>query len=150
MDHVAGRWWSLQTGVREDLGAGEARGWAAFGVRGLAPQGFTVEATAYARAGLRTAARLRIENEVLFTQRLILQPEIELNFYDRADAARALGAGLSELEAGLRLRYEVRREFAPYVGLVFTRRRGPSTDLARDAALEVNELRVAVGLRLWF
>lgn len=104
-----------------------ARAWAALGVQGLAPYWFSTEATFYVRGQGRTAVRLKSEYELLFTQRLILQPEAEANLYGKSDPARQLGSGLSDLEIGLRLRYEVRREFAPYIGVVWARQFGGTT-----------------------
>ena len=146
-DHAISSWWDVQLGGREDFGTGPARSWAAFGVRGLAPQGLDVEATAYAGAAARTAARLKVEYAWLFTQRLVLQPEMEMNLYGRADPARDTGAGVADLEVGLRLRYEVRREFAPYAGVVWVRHYGASGNAL--SAAESNELTLALGLRVW-
>jgi copper resistance protein B len=137
-------------GGRQDFGAGPARSWAALGVRGLAPQGIGVEATVYAGAASRAAARLKIEYELLFTQRLALQPEMEMNVYGRADPARAIGAGVADLEVGLRLRYELRREFAPYAGVVWARHYGASGNDLGAAAAGSNNFSLAVGLRVWF
>jgi copper resistance protein B len=147
-DHAVARWWNLEVGGREDFGTGPARSWAALGVRGLAPQGFDVEATVYAGDAGRSAARLKIEYELLFTQRLILQPEMEMNLYGRADPARDIGSGVANLEIGLRLRYEVRREFAPYAGVVWVRRYGAG-NFPGAAGSDLNELSLALGLRLW-
>jgi copper resistance protein B len=94
-----------------------------------------VEATVYAGAAGRTAARLKIEHELLFTQRLILQSEVEMNLYGRADPARDVASGVSDFEMGLRLRYEVRREFASYACLVWARRLGATGDFARNAGV---------------
>jgi len=149
-DHAIARWWNVEIGGREDFGAGPARGWAAFGVRGLAPQRVDVEATLYAGAAGRTAARLKIEYELLFTQRLALQPEMEMNVYGRADPARDIGAGVADLEVGLRLRYELRREFAPYAGVVWARHYGASGNDLGAAAAGSNNFSLAVGLRVWF
>jgi copper resistance protein B len=93
-------------------------------------------------------ARLKVEYELLFTQRLILQPEMEVNVYGRADPARDLGSGVANLEVGLRLRYEVRREFAPYAGVVWVRRYGAG-NFPGAAGSDQNELSVALGLRVW-
>ena len=112
-DHALTRWWDLQTGVRYDLGQGPARGWAAVGIEGLAAYWFDVEATLYAGQAGRTAARFRVEHDLLITQRLIVQPEVETNLYGKTDAARELGSGLSDMQLGLRVRYEIRRELAP-------------------------------------
>ena len=124
-DHVLTRWWDLQTGLRYDLGAGPARGWASVGVEGLAPYWFDVQAALYLGADGRTAARFQVEHDLLLTQRWIVQPEVETNFYGRRDAARNVTAGLSDLQVGLRLRYEIRRELAPYAGVAW--RRDPGT-----------------------
>jgi copper resistance protein B len=148
-DHAVSSWWNLEVGARQDFGAGRARSWAAFGVRGLAPQGINVEASVYAGDAARTAARLKIEYELLFTQRLVLQPEVEMNVYGRADPARDLAAGVADLEVGLRLRYEVRREFAPYAGLVWVRHYGAAGSLLNLGEPNQNELSLAVGLRVW-
>jgi copper resistance protein B len=88
-----------------------------------------VEATVYAGGASRTAARLKIAHELLPTQRFLLQLEFEMNLCGNADPARDVNAGLSDLEVGLRLRYEVRREIAPYAGVVWAKRRGASGDL---------------------
>jgi copper resistance protein B len=149
-DHIFSRWWSVQSGLRQDLGEGPSRTWAAVGVQGLAPYFFETEATVYVGEGGRTAARLASEYDLLLTQRLILQPEAELNLYGKDDPQRRIGSGLSDVQIGLRLRYEFRREFAPYVGLVWSRRFGKSADLAREAGGDPNDLQLLAGLRIWF
>lgn len=149
-DRIFARWWSLQAGVRRDFGAGPGRTWAAFGLQGLAPYWFEIEATAYVGEQGRTVARLQIEYDVLFTQRLVLQPAAELNFYGRSDPERGIGSGLADLDLGLRLRYEIRREFAPYAGVTWTRRFGETADLARASGNHADELHWAAGLRIWF
>jgi copper resistance protein B len=128
-NRIVTRWWSVQGGARGDFGAGPGKGWAALGVQGLAPYWITIEATAYLGSGGTLAARLKAETDLRFTQRLILQPEVELNAYSKADRARDQGAGLADLQAGLRLRYELRRELAPYLGVVWMRREGEPSAL---------------------
>jgi copper resistance protein B len=149
-DRIFSRWWSTQAGVREDFGAGPARTWAALGIEGLAPYWFDVEATVYLGEQGRTAARLKTEYDLLFTQRLILQPELETNLYGKSDRERQIGAGLSDIDLGLRLRYEVRREFAPYLGVAWNRKFSGTADYARAAGLKVSEVQFVVGLRIWF
>jgi copper resistance protein B len=149
-DRVFSRWWSVQAGIRQDSGEGPSRTWAAFGVQGLAHYFFQVEATAYVGDGGRTSARVSGEYDMLITQRLILQPEAEINLYGKDDPERGIGSGVSDLEVALRLRYEIRREFAPYVGLVWSRRFGRSADLARTAGDDPNDLQLLAGLRAWF
>jgi len=149
-DRVIARWWSLQTGVRHDFGAGPSRDWLAFGVAGLAPYWFEVEATAYVGAAGRTALRVRTDYELLLTQRLVLQPEFEANLYGKDDRERGLGSGLSQVELGLRLRYEIKREVAPYVGVEWTRRFGSTADWTEAAGGEGSEVSAVAGVRIWF
>ena len=149
-NHAVAAFWSTQLGVRHDFGAGPQREWAAFGVQGLAPYWFEVEATAYAGPSGRTAARLRVDYELLFSQRLILQPELEANLHGRSDPARRVGSGLADAKLGLRLRYEIRREFAPYIGVVWTRRFGATADVARADHHAALDRQWVAGVRIWF
>ncbi|MEO7063997.1 MAG: copper resistance protein B [Dokdonella sp.] len=142
--------WSTQVGVRHDFGEGPSRTWAAVGVQGLAPYWFELEATAYVGAAGRTAARVRADYELLLTQRLILQPEVEINLYGRDDPARHIGSGLSDVQFGLRLRYEISRQFAPYLGVNWIRSVGTTADYARDISQPVLDRQVVAGIRLWF
>lgn len=149
-NHHISTFWGSQLGVRHDFGEGPARDWVAFGVQGLAPYWFEVEATGYVGTSGRTAARLRAEYEMLFTQRLILQPEVEINLYGRNDPQRRLGSGVSDIQLGLRLRYEIRRQFAPYIGVNWVRRVGISADYARQDQQPVLDRQIVAGVRIWF
>ncbi|PWK91970.1 copper resistance protein B [Fulvimonas soli] len=146
--HAAAAFWDWQLGVRHDAGGGPSRQWAAFGVQGLAPYWFELSATAYAGSGGRTAARLEASYELRFTQRLLLQPRLELDVYGRDDPARGVRAGLSEAEAGLRLRYEISRRFAPYLGIGWTRRFGRFDPPRRPEP--ARETAWVAGVRFWF
>ncbi|MFK2879442.1 copper resistance protein B [Rhodanobacter hydrolyticus] len=148
--HAVATYWNTQLGVRNDFGEGPARQWLALGVQGLAPYWFELAATAYASSGGRTAARLRADYELLITQRLVLQPELEANFQGKDDPQRRLGSGLSDASFGLRLRYEIRRQFAPYLGVVWTRRFGGTAAFARDEGRPVFDRQLVAGLRIWF
>lgn len=148
--HALSAFWDTQLGVRHDLGPGPRRTWAAFGVEGLAPYFLDVDATLYIGTSGRTAARLRAGYELLFTQRLILEPELEANLYGKADPARGHGAGLADARLALRLRYEIRRRFAPYIGIVWNRRFGGTADAARAEGVPVSDHQWVAGLRLWF
>jgi copper resistance protein B len=148
--HAIATFWDSTLGVRHDFGAGPARDWVAFGVQGIAPYWFNLEATGYVGSGGRTAARLKAEYELLFTQRLILQPEFEANLYGRSDPARRLGSGLSDASLGLRLRYEIRREFAPYIGVVWQRVFGGTADFRRAENKSVFDRQIVAGVRVWF
>jgi uncharacterized protein involved in copper resistance len=96
------------------------------------------------------AGRLDVEYAIPFTQRLILSPELELDFYSNDDFARDIGSGLSTLELGLRLRYEIRREFAPYIGINWEKKLSNTADLARDDGQQTGDLQVVLGVRAWF
>ena len=148
--HAVATFWDTQIGVRYDSGEDPDRTWLAFGVQGLAPYWFELDATAYIGEAGRTAITLEAEYELLLTQKLILQPRLEADWYGKRDAARGLGDGLSGLSAGLRLRYEIRREFAPYLGVEWARKFGETEDIARADGLDPDETRFVAGLRFWF
>lgn len=144
------RWWDLVGGVRQDFRPGPARTWATIGLQGLAPQWFEIEATVYVGASGRTHLRLEAEYDLLLTNRLVLQPLVEMEFYGKSDPERRIGAGLSTADAGVRVRYEVRREVAPYLGLVWQRRFAGTADFARAAGQDVGGWHAIGGVRLWF
>jgi copper resistance protein B len=142
-------YFDLQAGIRYDLDSRPSRGWAAFGIQGLAPGFFNVEATAYASDAGHLAARFRGSHDMLITQRLIFQPEFELNLYSKSEPRRGVGSGLSDFELGLRLRYEITRKFAPYIGVEFEDKFGKTADLARREDETVDDVRLVFGIRLW-
>ena len=148
--HAIASHWDTQLGIRYDSGDGPNRNWLAFGLQGLAPYWFEVDATAYLGENGRTALRLDASYELLLTQKLVIQPRVEADIYGKNDPARGLGSGLSEVTAGLRLRYEVRREFAPYVGVEWTNKFGRTKDLARASGEDSSDVSVVAGLRYWF
>jgi copper resistance protein B len=143
-------WWELVAGARGDFAPGDNTTWGAIGVRGTAPYGFEIEATAYAGDGGRTALRLETTYEVLVTNRLILEPQLEMNWHGQYDAAHLYGPGLGDAELGLRLRYELRREVAPYFGVVRERSFGRTADSRSSAGRETDDTRWVAGIRLWF
>ncbi len=143
------RWWDVTAGVRLDTVPGTPRSAVAIGVQGLAPYWFEVEASAYVEFSGRTHVRIETEYDLLLTNRLVLQPLIEFEIYSRADPERRIAAGLATGEVGVRLRYEVRREFAPYVGVVWNRKFFGTADYAEAAGDRVNAARLAVGVRFW-
>ena len=144
------RWWDVVAGVRQDVGPGPNRTWAAVGVQGLAPYWFEVEATAYLGSSGRTHFRFETEYDLLITNRLVLQPLAEVEIYGKSDPERGIGAGLSSADIGLRLRYEFKREFAPYVGVTWNHKFFDTADYARAQGESVRSTRLALGLRLWF
>lgn len=143
-------WWDVVAGVRHDFKQGGSQDFAAIGVMGMAPYKFEVEATAYLGQSGQTAARFEVEYETLLTNRLILQPLFEVNLYGKDDPRRGIGSGLSTVEAGLRLRYEFTRQFAPYIGVVRERAFGGTADLRRADNEGIDDTRIVAGLRIWF
>ena len=139
----------IQGGVRTDADSHAGRSWAALGVEGLAPLFFHVSATGYASSEGHFAGRVEGSYDLLITQRLIMQPQFEMNFYSKADPRRAIGAGLSSLDTGLRLRYEITRKFAPYIGLAYEQMVGDTAAIARSGGNPTAGLRFALGLRAW-
>lgn len=147
--HVAA-WWDIVTGLRQDFGSGPSRTFAAIGIQGLAPYRFELEATAYFGERGQTSARLEAGYELLLTNRLILRPQLELNAYGRTDREAGVGAGLATLEAALRLRYEVTRRFAPYIGVVLERAFSNTAELRRTAGEDRQDAQLVAGFRTWF
>ena len=148
--HALAPYWDTQLGVRYDSGPGPNRNWLAFGVEGLAPYWFDIEVTGYLGESSRTALRVDASYDMLITQRWVLQPRLEADFYGKRDAARGLGSGLSDISAALRLRYEFRRELAPYIGIEWVNQYGETEDLTRAAGGDPSDTRVVAGLRFWF
>jgi copper resistance protein B len=144
------RWWDVVAGVRQDVRPGPAQTWAAVGIQGIAPYWFDVQATAYIGAAGRTHFRVETEYDLLLTNRLVLQPLLETELYGKSDPEHRFGAGLATLDLGLRLRYEIRREMAPYVGLVWSRKFFGKADLAEEAGETPAGARLAIGIRTWF
>ena len=135
------RWWDVVGGIRQDVRPGPAQTWAAVGIQGLSPYWFELQATGYVGAGGRTQLRFHLEYDLLLTNRLVFQPLVETELSGKSDPERGLEAGLSSTEAGFRLRYELRREFAQYVGIVWKHTKGDD---------EPNGIRLVTGLRVWF
>ncbi|MBP6216088.1 MAG: copper resistance protein B [Luteimonas sp.] len=143
-------WWDVVAGVKQDFRPAKSQTWAAIGVQGLAPYFFEVSATAYVGESGRFAASVEVEYEMLLTNRLILQPLVELEFNGKDDPLRHVGTGLTKAEAGLRLRYEVTRKFAPYVGVVHERTFGRTADYHVDEGEPARDTRIVAGVRVWF
>jgi copper resistance protein B len=135
-----GRWWDLLVGLRHDFQPGDARSWIGAGVYGVAPYEFDVRLTAYVGEGGATQLHADVERDLLITQRLVLQPRFEARLFGKNDLARGQSSGLSETALGLRLRYEIRRELAPYVGV----------EWGREAGGRESRLSALAGVRAWF
>ncbi|MFL9815068.1 copper resistance protein B [Stutzerimonas sp. VN223-3] len=148
--HAISPWWETVAGIRQDFKPGSPQTWAAFGIQGMLLYGLETEATAFIGEGGQSALRLEAEYDILLTQRWVLQPTAEINLYGRNDDRRSVGSGLSDVGVGLRLRYEINRQFAPYVGVIWDRAYGNSADLLRAEGEDTSEARLVAGIRFWF
>ena len=143
-------WWNLQVGLRQDIRPHPARTWATLGIEGRAPYQFEVQAAAFLSHKGEVTGRIEGAYDQRITQRLILQSRAELDFSMQDMADQRIGAGLATAEFGLRLRYELRRAFAPYVGINWTWDLGRTADYARADGNDTTERSVVAGIRLWF
>lgn len=141
--------WDLQTGVRVDLEPA-ATAYLAFGVQGLAPYRFETEATAFLSEDGDLSARLHQSFDLHFTQRLIAEPYIEINAHAQDVLEHDIGAGLSDAQLGLQVRYEITRKFAPYVDLVWESALGETATIARANGEDIRIESARVGIRFWF
>ena len=143
------RYFDWQAGVRADLDSGPARTWAAIGIQGLAPYFFEFAPTFYVRDGGHVAGRLEGLYNLYVTQRLIVQPQAELNFYSKPDPARGIGTGLSDLDGGIRVGYQISRKFSPYIGFTYSSTFGDTATFARRAGQPVHVSSLVLGLWIW-
>ena len=143
-------WFDLQLGLRQDFGHGPDRSHLALGVQGLAPYWFEVDAAAFVSEKGDVSARFEAEYDLRITQRLILQPTAELEFSLGDVPELGIGSGLSSAEAGLRLRFELEPELAPYIGVEYERGFGDTARFRRGAGEEAGGWSVLAGLRAWF
>ena len=143
--------WDLQMGVRHDFELeSDSRNWGVLALNGLAPYFFEVDTSLFVGEDGNTALRLEAEYELLFTQQWILSPEIEVNFFGQNTPETHTGSGLSDVEAGLRLRYEFTPQFAPYIGVNYEKKFGKTADFARDDGEATSETTWVIGLHAWF
>jgi len=137
--------WDIQAGIAYDKNAHASRTWAEVAIAGLAPYYFETRAALLFNAEGNLGVRLDTEYELLITQKLIATPSLEAEFYTKDDPTLMLGSGLSSIEAGLRIRYEFVREFAPYIGIEWEKTFGQTYKLDPK-----NDTRVVVGVKFWF
>lgn len=147
---MIGDFWDVQAGLRHDVRPRPQTTYAVLGVQGLAPYFFEVDAQAFLSDEADLSARVEAEFDLLITQKLILQPGAEVGLSAQTVEALHTGAGLTDLTLGLRLRYEIVREFAPYVGLHWERKLGRTADFARNEGEDPDAVAVVAGLRVWF
>ena len=147
--HAISRYFDLQSGIRYDFEP-EGQAHAVLGFQGLAPYWFEVHGAAYLSDSGDLTAGFEAEYELLLTNRLILQPRLAANLSAQDIPERDLGTGLTDLQAGLRLRYEIRREFAPYIGVEYSNAFGSTADRIEAAGGDPDETRLLIGVRTWF
>ena len=146
--------WEWQAGLRLDIrygtGTARTRVLAVVGLEGLAPYWFEMEPAVFVSQDGDISARVTTTYDMFVTQRLIAQPRIEVNAAVQDVPEFGVGSGLNDLDLGFRLRYEIRREYAPYVGISWLRRFAGTADLARLSGGAVSDLAAVGGLRVWF
>jgi copper resistance protein B len=138
-------YWDIQAGIAYDKNDDASKTWGEIAIAGLAPYFFQTRAALLVNGDGNVGLRLDAEYEALITQKLILSPSFEADFYSKDDPGMRIGSGLSSLEAGLRLRYAFIREFAPYVGVTWEKTFGQTRDFN-----PVDETSLLVGVRFWF
>ena len=148
--HAISPWWELVGGLRQDFKPATGQTWAAFGIQGTPLYGLELQATLYAGERQQTALRLESSYAILLSNRWILEPSLEANFHGRNDASRDQGSGLADSEIGLRLRYEITRGFAPYLGISVNRAYGNNAGQIRDEHGDIGQTRLVAGVRLRF
>lgn len=145
-----GSFWDVQIGVRHDFEPDPERTFAALGIQGLAPLWFEVEATTYLSEDADLSVVLEAEYDLLLSQRLILQPRLETSAALQEVEEYGVGQGFNDIELGLRLRYEIQREFAPYIGVSWNRKIGETENLAEAEGEDIETFSFVVGLKTWF
>jgi copper resistance protein B len=148
--HAVDPYWNIQGGLRYDFRPNPSRVYATVGFEGLAPSFFDVEGALFLSNKGELMARLEGYYDQRITQRLILQPRAELNFAAQSTREIGVGSGLSDAEIGLRLRYDIRREFAPYVGVQYRRAFGDTRRFLRDEGERSAGWSLLTGVRMWF
>ncbi|WP_225421340.1 copper resistance protein B [Sphingomonas parva] len=148
--HAIDPWFDLQLGLRQDFTRGPDRTYLVAGVQGLAPYWFEVDVSAFLSNKGDLSARAEAEYDLRITQSLILQPRVELDLAAQDVPELGIGSGLSTGELGVRLRYEIERQFAPYVGVQYERAFGDTADFRRAAGEKAGGWSFLVGIRSWF
>lgn len=142
--------WDFQAGWRRDIKPKPDRDYLTLAFKGLAPYLFEVDAGLFIGESGQINARLDAEYEYMFTQKWVLAPEFSMNLYSKDDEERGIGSGLSDMSLGLRLRYEIRREFAPYIGVNWNKQFGDTADFTEAEGEDTSDTQFVFGFRAWF
>ena len=147
---LLGYFWDLQGGIRYDFRPNPSRAYAVLGVQGLAPGFFELDLKSFVSDEGDLSARIEAEYDLRITQQLILQPRLEIDLSAQDVSELGVGKGITTIEPGLRLRYEITRKFAPYIGVNWERAVGQTADFAREEDEDTSALAFVLGVRLWF
>jgi len=142
--------WDLQLGLRHDSKPEPTRDWIAIGFYGVAPYFFEVDSAMFVNDDGQVNLRVDVEYEIMLTQKWVLAPEVEFNWFSKDDDDLDIGSGFADIEAGIRLRYEITRQIAPYIGIHYEQLLGDTRDIARSAGEETSDTQAVVGIRFWF
>jgi len=142
--------WDVQLGLRQDRVGSIKREFFSVGVQGLAPYLFDTSTSILIGENNQIGIAAQFEYEIMLTQRWVLSPEVELDFWSENDPEMGIGSGLSTAEIGLRLRYEIRREFAPYIGISWSKNYGDTADFAAEEGGDFESTLFVAGVRIWF
>ncbi len=148
--HAVAPYWNAHVGVRHDIVPNPSRSYAVAGIEGIAPYWFHLTGQLFLSNKGELRARAEGSYDWRMSQRLILTPRAELNFSAQDIPAIGVGSGLEDVELGLRLRYEIAKKFAPYVGIEWTRKAGDTARNARAAGEDVDATNFVAGIRFWF
>jgi len=143
-------YWDFQIGIRQDQKPAPNKNWLAIGFQGVAPYWLEIDSTLFIGEKEQVGFRFAAEYEWMITQRWVLSPEIEFNIHSKDEETRGVGSGLSNSQVGLRLRYEVRREFAPYIGINWNNKYGNTATYAKNEGEKVSSSQIVAGVRAWF
>ena len=143
-------YWDFQIGVRQDQKPTPQRNWLALGFQGVAPYWFEIDTALFIGESEQVGFRFSAEYEWMITQRWVLSPEVGINIHSKGDEATGTGSGLSDSQVGLRLRYEIKREFAPYIGINWNKKYGNTATFAQNDGEKVESTQFVAGIRAWF
>ncbi|WP_290435608.1 copper resistance protein B [Aeromonas caviae] len=149
--YATSAYWDILFGARYDTYQSRSdKGWLALGLQGLAPYWFEVDSSLFVDQHGLMLLSLEAEYDLLLTQKLILQPQAAMNIYSKDNDDMSVGRGISDISTGLRLRYEISRQFAPYIGVEWKTLAGNTYDLAKDHGESTSDTRFIAGARFWF
>lgn len=149
--YAASPYWDILFGARYDTYKDRSdKGWLALGIQGLAPYWFEIDSSLFVDSHGLALLSLEAEYDLLLTQKLILQPQVSTNIYSKDDFEMLVGRGVSDITTGLRLRYEINRQFSPYVGVEWKTLAGSTYDIAKDNGESTSDTRFITGARFWF